>query len=97
MPNDGFYSQPAWYRIRTKALMRDGYTCRMCKANIRGKGLAHVDHIIGRRKRPDLALSIDNLQSLCMPCHNSTKQVIEKNADKPAIGMDGFPSGSEWA
>ena len=91
--DDGFYQSTGWRQLRLKALRRDGYTCRMCGAGIHGKGKAHVDHIESRRARPDLALSLSNVQCLCESCHNRTKQVQERNAHKPAVGLDGFPPG----
>lgn len=91
-----FYQTTAWQQLRRKALKRDRYRCRMCNALVNGKGAAHVDHIIARRKAPDLALSLSNVQTLCTHCHNSIKQSHEAN-DTQAIGRDGFPIGSDWS
>ena len=57
-----FTSSRAWRSIRARILVRDLYTCKMCK------GIANeVDHIDG-----DAYNNLDdNLQSLCKPCHSS--------------------------
>lgn len=38
-----------------------------------------VDHIISRRKRPDLVFDLDNLQPLCKACHSTKtrKEIID--------------------
>ena len=68
----------------------------MCGAAVAGAYGAHVDHIIPRRVRPDLALDTSNLQVLCVTCHNSAKQKHEKNPDMPIINESGYPVGSGW-
>ena len=51
-----------------------------------------VDHILSVATHPDLALNIDNLQSLCArPCHTKHKQQQERGTLAPAIGADGWP------
>jgi len=91
MANDSFYKSMDWIKIRSKALKRDNYTCRFCSLPIKGKGLAYVDHIKPRKLYPALSFELSNLQSLCGTCHNKTKQIIEINAHKPAINMNGLP------
>lgn len=95
MAGDPFYKTKAWHVIRKQAILRDGYTCQMCGVNVRGKRCAHVDHIKGRRKHPNLALHLPNLQTLCTHCHNSTKQAIEAN-DKTPVSNNGFLMTGEW-
>ena len=89
--SDSFYSSKAWHKLRAQALKRDGYRCRMCGVDVRGKGAASVDHIVPRRRAPELALDLGNLQVLCKPHHDSTKQLIEKRIHIEAIGIDGLP------
>ena len=49
-------------------LARDGWQCRAC--GVAGPGVRfEIDHIQRREDRPDLALDLDNLQVLCVPCH----------------------------
>ena len=86
---DGFYSSRPWFKVRAKVLKRDGYRCRMCGAAVAGPYAASVDHIIPRRLRPDLALDMSNLQTLCtVSCHNSAKKKHENNHDMKEIGLD---------
>ncbi|MAK61798.1 MAG: endonuclease [Ponticaulis sp.] len=56
---------PRWKAIRVQALQRDGWKCVQCGEKV---GL-EIDHIKPVRDRPDLAWSLDNLQSLCGRCH----------------------------
>jgi 5-methylcytosine-specific restriction endonuclease McrA len=76
------YKSTAWKALRLRALMRDGYTCRMC-----GARATEVDHI--RELTPEnirdvsISLNLDNLQSLCHDCH--TRKTKE---DKGLISFD---------
>ena len=70
-----FYHSAAWKRIRAVALMRDGGMCQACMERLRAGYGVHprratmVHHIIPISERPDLALELDNLRSLCDACH----------------------------
>jgi hypothetical protein len=64
-PPSGFYYSPAWRQLRKVALRRDGYRCTVCGISISKPGQARVDHIKPVQTHPDLALSLDNLRSLC--------------------------------
>lgn len=68
-------NERAWVRVRSKALRRDNYLCQVCK-----KALAtEVDHIIPAHQLNSVAqeLQIENLQSICYPCHRlkSTREL----------------------
>lgn len=67
-PVDPFYKSPEWAEVRRVVLARDRGECSICGAP--GPGL-HVDHIVSRRRRPDLALDPRNLRALCHSCHSS--------------------------
>lgn len=67
---NGFYDSPEWKAIRRLALIRDGYRCTICGGDVRGKGKARVDHIASIHARPDLALALSNLRTLC-PMHDN--------------------------
>lgn len=54
-----------------RALRRDGFRCVKCGA----RGRLEVDHVKPVRTHPDLAWSIDNLQSLCPPCHTRKTRI----------------------
>jgi 5-methylcytosine-specific restriction endonuclease McrA len=56
--------------VRYEAILRGDGCCEAC-----GRGKPHgvvinVDHILSRRKRPDLALVLSNLQVLCHDCNH---------------------------
>ncbi|MFD2234812.1 HNH endonuclease [Phaeospirillum tilakii] len=72
MPNDPFYRSRAWVALRAQALKRDGYRCVVCGSDVRAKGQSRVDHILPRRQRPDLALALSNLRTLCSICDNQS-------------------------
>jgi len=88
------YGSSAWKAVRARVLKRDGYRCVMCSADVRGKGLSRVDHVLSVKARPDLALSVDNCRTLCAPCDN--RRHAEKGSggiERPAISISGFPPG----
>ena len=100
MPNNQFYKSKAWRKLRSKTVREwrlDNRPCGYC-----GKPLdfvnrfqLSVDHKISLKRRPDLALSPANLHVVHHTC-NSKKAAWEEHSDKPQIGADGFPVGSEW-
>jgi len=57
--NKGQYSK--------RALLRDNFTCQRC--GLRDEVIMDVDHILPRRKFPELAYKLDNLMTLCPNCH----------------------------
>ena len=59
------YGTPAWKAVRLAAKRRDGWKCIKCGSRV---GL-EVDHVQPRERRPDLALVLDNVQTLCRDCH----------------------------
>ena len=67
-----FYNSTAWKKLR--ALKRsldplcEGDEGTPCPAQ---REAETVDHVIPITTRPDLRLSIENLRSLCHPCHNA--------------------------
>lgn len=63
---DPFYATAAWQRLRGAALLRDHYLCCRC----RKRPANTVHHIKPREEFPELALDLDNLESLCPRCHN---------------------------
>jgi len=71
------YNSRQWKNIRVKALVRDEFMCVMCRANGIDTKAEEVDHILELQDRQDLAFDLDNLQSLCKPCH-SKKTAKEK-------------------
>nr|DAZ74933.1 MAG TPA: HNH endonuclease [Caudoviricetes sp.] len=63
---DAYYGTVAWRRLREAALIRDHYWCARCGRRPAGT----VHHIVPVTERPDLAMELNNLQSLCRQCHN---------------------------
>lgn len=102
MPGDRFYSTPQWRQLRAKVKKSwrlSGAPCHYCGGRLNWKiprGTI-VDHVIPRRKRPDLALVVSNLVVVCHPCNSKKAAWDEKERDIPEIGEDGFPVGSEWS
>lgn len=74
---DPFYHTALWLHVRALALERDHYICQIClqawrdgQRDTRPRTATTVHHVIPRKERPDLALCLDNLQSVCPKCHN---------------------------
>jgi len=69
-PWPGFEDRPGWNDLRQQAGERDGWTCRICKT-VCMPATCQVDHIIqySRYKRPVDANRLENLWTLCIPCH----------------------------
>lgn len=79
-----FYDSKEWRNLRQKVLERDNFECQECKRNgyvnidtyeysesaKRKKIKIVVDHIKELEHYPELALDIDNLETLCVTCHN---------------------------
>jgi 5-methylcytosine-specific restriction enzyme A len=74
-----FYKSAAWQLLRLEVLKRDNYECQECKRHGRVYTDQHdpdkhkrldVDHIKEIYTNPELALEIDNLETLCVRCHN---------------------------
>ena len=79
-----WHRSPGWRRLRLRALRRDGWACVVCGSRLR----LEVDHVQPVERRPDLALSLDNLQTLCRAHH------IEKTAAETERKMD--PERKRW-
>lgn len=83
-----FYNNSLWEKVRAEALERDNNECQKCK----GKGLYskaqcvhHKEHV---RKRPDLALTLDNVISLCNSCHDEEHPEKFNNKPKPQLNEE---------
>lgn len=86
-----FYLSRKWRRFRHEVLKRDHYECVACNEEGRlttdlhlpnnRRGL-EVDHKIELEKRPDLAFEMDNLQTLCVNCHNKKHGRFQKAQNK---------------
>ena len=82
-----FYHSRAWQTLRKQAMIRDGFTCRIC-----GARATDVDHI--KELTPDnisdrnISLNINNLQALCHDCH--TKKTMGDKGKKISDCDDSF-------
>ncbi len=68
--SDPFYSGRRWRKVRKIALLRDCYTCTECGCTPMRSSNLHVDHIEPRQQHPSREYDVDNLQTLCIGCHN---------------------------
>lgn len=75
----GFYRSWEWKKVRYEALKVHGRRCQCCgwKPGDTKEGHLVVDHILPRRKRPDLQLDLSNLQVLCNDCNMGKSNVHE--------------------
>lgn len=64
-----FYSSREWRELRYLALKNTDGRCECCGAAAKDGASLHVDHIKPRASRPDLQLSLSNLQVLCVDCN----------------------------
>ena len=67
--NDKRYKTYKWQRLREQVILRDNNECQWCKAKGKVGRAEVVHHIKPSDKYPDLMYEIDNLQTLCRPCH----------------------------
>ncbi|MDD3212197.1 MAG: HNH endonuclease signature motif containing protein [Eubacteriales bacterium] len=91
---DPFYGAKAWRQIRKQAMLRDHGMCVECLrefaqcSRVRPRHATVVHHIIPRTERPDLALCLANLESLCddhhAKKHPEKGEPIQKKKDKDA-------------
>jgi len=81
-----FYNNSLWTNKRVEILKRDNNECQKCKAKGRyseGQCVHHIQHV---KKAPHLALSDDNLITLCNSCHD--EEHPEKFNNKPKVQLN---------
>lgn len=80
----GYEHRPGMTDLRPLVLQRDEYVCRKCGAQLTPR-LATVDHIrpVRRFRRPVDANRLENLQTLCIPCHRD-KTEFDRQRESPA-------------
>jgi 5-methylcytosine-specific restriction enzyme A len=74
-----FYKCREWRSLRLEALERDNNECQECKRKGKYKRAQNVHHLVEVKDRPDLALTLDNLECVCIPCHNAIHEKRLKN------------------
>jgi 5-methylcytosine-specific restriction endonuclease McrA len=100
MDNRAFYNSPEWHAARDLALARDGHKCSV--ARLLG-GDCHdrldVHHLQSLDERPDLALDLDNLLTVCASHHPTLEAVrrllrVMRLIDLPPCGhRHPYPQG----
>lgn len=68
--SDAFLSSYQWRKLRMEALIKHGRRCMCCGATPSTGAVMNVDHIKPRKRYPELALEINNLQILCHDCNH---------------------------
>lgn len=91
------YDSVQWRRMRARQLAKHPL-CDMCLRRELYVPATVVDHIIPHRNKRALFSDPGNLQSLCEPCHNSRKKMIERHGYSQACDVDGLPldPGHGW-
>lgn len=89
-PWDSWYASRRWIKIAKHQLRAEPF-CRLCKARGNPASPASIaDHVTPHYG--DQALFwFGPLQSLCKPCHDGEKRLIESRGYSDRIGPDGYP------
>lgn len=77
-PWHGWYKTARWARLRLATFIRDLFTCQRCGLVEGDTGRLVCDHINAHRGDARLFWDADNLQTLCMDCHDRLKQAEEQ-------------------
>lgn len=84
------YSSSRWKLLRQHQMAFEPL-CRFCLEQQIVEAATVVDHIKPHKGDETLFFAADNLQSLCKPCHDGTKQRIELGQNVVMFGADGWP------
>ena len=72
--NHGFYTSDIWRKCAKDYLKHCGGLCERCKAQgiyVPAKIVHHKEHLNhGNMNDPRVAYGFDNLEALCLECHN---------------------------
>lgn len=88
-PWAALYKTAGWRTLRRRQLQREPLCC-LCDLLGITKAAEIVDHKRPHKGNPALFFDATNLQSLCKPHHDRTKQSWEKRGT-PEVGADGWP------
>ncbi|MBB6214973.1 5-methylcytosine-specific restriction endonuclease McrA [Anaerosolibacter carboniphilus] len=85
-----FYKSKEWLAKRSQIKIRDNNECQKCKRRGRYSKATCVHHKKHLKDYPELALTDDNLESLCDPCHNEEhpEKLIKKESSKKFINEE---------
>jgi 5-methylcytosine-specific restriction protein A len=70
-----FYASPGWRAVREAVLIRDHYLCQTCLRQQRTTPADTVHHKVELRVDWSRRLDMDNLESVCSPCHNAERRI----------------------
>lgn len=88
-----FYHSVRWTRKRREILARDHYACVLCRQQGKYKRADTVHHVKHLKDAPELALTNENLISLCAACHD--KQHPERGFGAQAAAK-GYRNEERW-
>lgn len=86
-----FYSTKEWKHTRIEVRKRDNDECKECarqgkvytnKSEPDKRKRLDVDHIKELEDHPELCLTLDNLETLCIRCHNKKHDRYQKQEPK---------------
>lgn len=77
-----YYQGKTWRQVRAQKLDLNP-CCEECERLGIATLAAQVHHVQERKDFPDLALDLDNLESLCLPCHNAKRAKRAEGPDPP--------------
>lgn len=80
-----------------RALKRDHFECVICKAQGKYHQAENVHHIQELKERPDLALDYDNIECICIRCHNKIHDRYQPIVRVSAVDKFGnFNATERW-
>lgn len=89
-----FYKSKEWRHLRRWILKRDNFECQECRRNGRvmieplkpdKHKVLEIHHIQPLVERPDLSMDVDNLETLCIKCHNKFENRFQFRPYKPKV------------
>lgn len=83
------YKTAAWQKLRLHALKRSPI-CQDCTV----KAASIVHHIKQARDYPELQFDLDNLQTLCVTCHNRKSQQEQREMMTGRRELSSIPTGN---
>lgn len=75
------YASGAWKGVQRAVYARDGYRCVRCGAAKAGPRTLHAHHIEPWAGNPSRRLALDNLVTLCRPCHQWVHSTANVNRE----------------
>jgi 5-methylcytosine-specific restriction endonuclease McrA len=85
-----FYGTALWQR-RRKLQLLEHPLCKFCAERGVVRAASVADHVIPHKGDYNL-FALGELQSLCAPCHNSSKRYVELRGHGIDVDADGWPT-----